>query len=42
MLILPAFSLVLAAVLFIGSRTITADIANRSMLPGGQTRVAIQ
>jgi MFS family permease len=40
MLIMPVLSLVLAAVLFMGSRTITADIANRSM-PGRKTRVAI-
>jgi MFS family permease len=30
MLIMPALSVVLAAVLFMGSRTITADIANRA------------
>ena len=32
MLIMPVFSLVLAAVLFMGSRTITADILHQNML----------
>ena len=34
MLIMPVLSVVLAAVLFMGSRSITADIANRAMLAG--------
>jgi hypothetical protein len=34
MLIMPALSVVLAAVLFMGSRTITADIAKLSLLSG--------
>jgi sugar phosphate permease len=34
MLIMPALSVVLAAVLFMGSRTITADIAKRSLTTG--------
>jgi MFS family permease len=34
MLIMPVLSVVLAVVLFMGSRTITADIANRSMAAG--------
>ncbi len=41
MLIMPALSVVLAGVLFMGSRTITADMAKRSMPAGDQTQVAI-
>jgi hypothetical protein len=36
MLIMPALSVVLAAVLFMGSRTITADIAKRSLTTGAR------
>jgi MFS family permease len=41
MLIMPVLSVVLAGVLFMGSRTITADMAKRSMPAESQTPAAI-
>jgi hypothetical protein len=41
MLIMPVLSVVLAGVLFMGSRTITADMAKRSVQAEGRAQTAI-